>query len=94
MYHVKPYTADFIVEPAKILYHLPDYHESESPSTTSLNDHSVINNAATNDSRKICNKINDPNQQDLIQRLLALSSKLDQFIINTKKEALRLVPKF
>lgn len=35
MYHLRPYSADIYVEPAKIMYHLPSYHQLAATSSTS-----------------------------------------------------------
>lgn len=101
MYRIRPYSANFAVEPAPIMYHIPSYHHPLSASSLD-NDH---NNLEKNDmnhvierepnfgvicARKIyppADKREPPDYSgmDDMQRLLALSARLDKFIAEQSK---------
>src|SRR4051812_20995180 len=46
MYQIRPYTTDFVVEPARIMYHVPNYHL--------VNNHNVGSDGETDLEIQIC----------------------------------------
>uniref|UniRef100_A0A915DZ52 Aminoacyl tRNA synthase complex-interacting multifunctional protein 2 n=1 Tax=Ditylenchus dipsaci TaxID=166011 RepID=A0A915DZ52_9BILA len=89
MYRMVPYTADFVVEPANIIYKMPSYHKEEDENRvpvqeSNINKIPIQQLAISTENEKQAEEQIYKQQQALIVELTALDKRLGAFIAKAK----------